>query len=258
MKNVIYYFSGTGNNLVIAKRLARELGDTDVFSIITLLENKQINSDYQLVGFTVPSYFSHIPPIAVECMKNLKFTNQQKIFTIVGCGGNRGRAIEDMRQLIKDSGKSVSNEFMIMLPGNNILSYNAFPAWYQNMTVNGSYRKINKIAKILKIGSNGKPLGKGLLYSSKYEDRLQNTIRKFSEIGLQYEVSDACTKCGKCVKVCPVHNISINNSEVIFGDKCQQCMACIQWCPNKAIDYNGIAKNRNRYHHPDICYEDLI
>lgn len=258
MKNVIYYFSGTGNNLAIAKRLGEELGNTDIFPITTLLENKKISEEYQRVGFTVPSYFSHIPPIVGKCMSDLLLTKEQKIFTIAGCGGNRGRATEDMRQLIENVGKKVTYEFMLILPGSYILSYNAFPKWYQQITIKYSYRKIKKIVKILKSDSKARNLGKGLFYSPKYEERLQESIREFSEKGKRFEVSEACIECQNCVKVCPVHNIQIVDNKVLFGDKCQQCMACIQWCPAKAIDVNGIAQNRNRYHHSDITYNDMI
>lgn len=258
MKSVIYFFSGTGNNLAIAKKLGEELGDTDIFPITTLQTNKEINSAYHRVIFSVPSYFSHIPPIVTECMSHLVFSKGQTISTIVGCGGNRGHATEDMRQLIEQAGQKVSHESMVILPGNYILSYNAFPKWYQKITIHHSYQKIKKIAAIIKSDSKSKRLKKGLFYNPKDEAQLQKSLQELGMRGKRFEVSEKCNRCQKCVKVCPVHNIEMVDDKIVYGDRCQQCMACIQWCPTCAIDVDGIAKDRNRYRHFDISYEDMI
>jgi len=258
MSKVIYYFSGTGNNIAVAKGLCDNILDMEMYPITDLLENKVINEKYDLVGFSVPSYFSHIPPVVSECIKNLQFTNDQKVFSIIGCGGNRGHATEDIRQLVELSGKEVNYEYMIIFPGNYILSYNAFPKWYQNTVMKISRKKIHKISKQLLELKENKQLGKGLFYRTKYEESLQKSIQKYSQIGLEYTVSNECSKCTQCIQVCPVNNITMESGQIKFGPNCQQCMACIQWCPNKAIDYKKIAKDRTRYHHPDILVENMI
>lgn len=256
MKVAIYYFTGTGNNLAVAKRLSDELGNTDIFPIRVLLENKVIPEEYDWIVFSVPSYYSHIPPFVERCINNLIYTKSQKVVTIIACGGNRGHATEDMRALIEKNGKEVQLEYMLCLPGSYILSYNAFPKWYINLTINHSYKKIKRIEKDMITNKKQVHLGKGLFYSSKYEESFQDTISKYGEIGSQYEVDDTCMQCGRCTKICPVGNISIKEGHIVFGEDCQQCMGCIQWCPNHAIDYQGKAKGRNYYHHRDIVERD--
>jgi len=258
MKTVIYYFSGTGNNLAIAKRLAMELGETTILPMSALLQNKVIPEKYEWVGFTAPSYFSHVPPYVEACMKDVIYREKQKIFLIVGCGGNRGLAIQDMRKHIHNSNKEVNCEYMLTLPGNYILSYGAFPMWYQKFFTKRSYRKIHKIAQDIIKGTKRKPLETGIFYKAKYEEALQNSIAQYSMTGKQFKVSDKCNACGACVKICPVGNISLINGNVIFGDNCNQCMGCIQWCQNYAIDYQMKAANRKRYHHLDIKKQDLF
>jgi len=85
MSKVIYYFSGTGNNIAVAKGLCENIPDMEMRPITELIEDKVINEKYDLVGFTVPSYFSHIPPIVTDCIKKLQFTEKQKVFSIIGC-----------------------------------------------------------------------------------------------------------------------------------------------------------------------------
>jgi ferredoxin len=226
--------------------------------ISELLRNKVIPEKYDWVGFIAPSYFSHVPPYVEKCMEDVIYTERQKIFLIVGCGGNRGLAIQDMRNHVHNSNKEVDLEYMVTLPGNYILSYGAFPMWYQKACTRLSYRKIYKIALDIQIDRKRKNLGVGLFYNSKYEPALQNSIKKFSAQGCGYSVSNQCTACGACIKLCPVGNISMTNGKVSFGDHCSQCMGCIQWCDHQAIDCHGKGANRKRYHHLNIKKSELF
>lgn len=258
MRKVIYYFSGTGNNLAAARELSKFMKDTEIYPITELLEKKEVPDQFDLIGFIVPSYYSHVPPIVNECMKNLVFSDHQKIFSIIGCGGNRGHATEDIRQLVNACGKSIDYEYMLIYPGNYILSYNVFPKWYQNFVIKHSKKKIKKIAEQIMNPNKRKQLGRGLFYWKGFENSLHKAISKFSQTGLGYTVSKDCTKCSTCVGICPVKNITMENGTIKFGANCQQCMACIQWCPNRAIDYKNIAKSRTRYHNPDITIKDMV
>ena len=45
----------------------------------------------------------------------------------------------------------------------------------------------------------------------------------------------SCTKCGKCVTICPTNAISVADGAVITdAEKCILCMACITACPQQA------------------------
>lgn len=257
MKCVIYYFTGTGNNLAIAKQLAKELGNTTILPMKELLKQKEIPAAYDWVGFTAPSYFSHVPPFVEQCMDGVIYTEKQKIFLIAGCGGNRGLSIQDMRKKVIESGKVTSLEYMVTLSGSYILSYNAFPKWYNDFVRKMSYKKITKIANEMRENKSRKPLGKGIFYQEKYEERIQQSIKGMSKVCEKYTVDSNCTGCEICTKVCPVGNIVMKDGKPVFGDSCNQCMACIQWCPAKAIDCEQKAKNRTRYHHKDISVRDI-
>lgn len=260
MKTIIFYFSGTGNNLAVARQLAKELGDTDILPMRYLMTHKEISSEYDWVGFSAPTYYSHIPPYVEECMKNITYTGHQKVFLIAGCGGNRGLTMEDLRKLVNDCNKEVALEYMVIYPGNYITSYDAFPNWYQKFFIQQSYKKLHKIANDIKNDKSRKPLGKSILYlyDMKHDADSQKIIASFASIGQQYTISDECTGCGACAKLCPVGNITMENGHPVFGDHCNQCMACIQWCDRHALDDREKAKNRTRYHHSDIQRQDLF
>ncbi|MBR0095066.1 MAG: 4Fe-4S binding protein [Synergistaceae bacterium] len=48
------------------------------------------------------------------------------------------------------------------------------------------------------------------------------------------EISNACIKCGRCVRSCPVDAIDINNKTFDL-DRCIGCWGCINRCPMHAI-----------------------
>ncbi len=53
---------------------------------------------------------------------------------------------------------------------------------------------------------------------------------------MAHKISDACTKCGSCAKVCPVDAISEGADKYeIDPDTCVDCGACVGECPVDAI-----------------------
>lgn len=48
------------------------------------------------------------------------------------------------------------------------------------------------------------------------------------------EVSDQCTHCGLCSKVCPVGAVSAEDSSLINQKECITCCACLKQCPQQA------------------------
>ena len=257
-RTVIYYFSGTGNNRFISKRLAERLGDAEIFPIKVLKAERKIPKQYKTVVFCVPSYHSHIPDYVARLLSTVEIGKEQHVYSIVGCGGNRGRAVADVREALAAKGITITGEYMVMLPGSYILSYNAVPKPVQALENLLAERKIKAIAKDI-LHKKGQLLHKdGMFYKEKEEPRLQAAIAEYKEIGRQFEVSNDCIGCGSCAKVCPVGNIHMKNGKPAFGGNCQQCMGCIQWCPKRAIDYQHTAGERKRYHHSKVTIGEMM
>ena len=72
-----------------------------------------------------------------------------------------------------------------------------------------------------------------------------------------FSVTDNCTSCGVCVKVCPVNNIIMAGDRPTWQHRCENCIACYNFCPEKAIR-NGIASEGYFYRHPDIKIKDMM
>lgn len=72
----------------------------------------------------------------------------------------------------------------------------------------------------------------------------------------RYTVSDACTRCGICTKVCPAGNITLTD-RVTFGGRCEACYACIQNCPQKAIHLPD-EKSGARFRNEQVSLQDIV
>lgn len=56
-----------------------------------------------------------------------------------------------------------------------------------------------------------------------------------------------CISCSKCVNMCPLNNIQIENGLPVWGNSCTHCMACICHCPKEAIEYGKHSRGLIRY-----------
>lgn len=261
MPNIIYCFSGTGNSLWLAKHAARKLGDTEVVSIMTLLNNSEIPAKYERVGFVYPTCFLHPPKAVREIGAGLKFAPHHKAFIIVTCGGGNGFTLSDFRKLIQPRLKNRVQGFSIPLPGNHLVGFGAWSESRQRKMFDNAQKSLSEAVRDIQHDMPTKikrdlPLGLMTWMSRTFNGRLG--VKDIFSTVAEYYTTDSCVRCGKCEQVCPVGNIKITDGEVTFGNNCQQCMACIQWCPQRAIAHSNVPADRKRYHCPDFTIEDMI
>jgi hypothetical protein len=74
MNTIIYYFTGTGNTLAIARDLASELGDTELVPVPIMIQQDTIVGDGDAVGIAFPVYFWNLPVIVRKFTENLHIT----------------------------------------------------------------------------------------------------------------------------------------------------------------------------------------
>lgn len=70
MTTTIYYFTGSGNTLQVARQFAEILGDTELISICQALKNNH-RSEADSIGIFFPAYNGDMPPIVYDFIKTL-------------------------------------------------------------------------------------------------------------------------------------------------------------------------------------------
>lgn len=259
MKNVIYYFTGSGNSLYIAKKIASALGDTKLLSIKK--EQQAFDTKgYERVGIIFPIYYDKMPVFVESFIKKIKIYNNQYLFGLATFGGLMGMALEDLRARYNSEGFKLNGEFGIRMPGNNIVEYGALPNIINNFILSRSEKKIDRVITIIKEKKGTKQINAALLkalYGNSENGKvfLEKARKNFLVNDKKFTV-DGCNSCGICEKVCPVQNIKLENGNPVWQHQCEQCMGCIQWCPKGSIHIEN--SDRKRYHHSEVKLKEML
>jgi ferredoxin len=253
MENIIFYFSGTGNCLKVAKTIADELGNTEIVSM-TKSGSYPLTKQYDTIGFISPTYFWGLPKKVIEFVENLNFGNNKSAYyyAIATCGGNAGNAINQIYELLLHK-HNVKLNFSkkLQMFSNYVILYD------MKKEVDKITEKSNKdlVPIINSIKNSEKNKVNRLMKIFSFVNK--DFIKKLPAMDKDYTVNNDCNGCGICKEVCPVKNIEIINNRPQFNHNCENCLACIQFCPQQAINYKNVTQNRGRYTNPEISYKEL-
>lgn len=250
MKNIIFYFSGTGNSLKVAKDVANKLGNCE---IVSMGKEVKISEEYGHIGFVFPTHGMNMPKFVRAFIKNTDFSKSSSayFFSIATCGALSGNANHEANKILKEKSISLSYSNVVKMFSNDVLLYKMGEDTQEKREK--SNLAIEDIAD--DIANNLKK--KRQFYNPFFAMIANRPAEQIGKTSLHFNVSDKCTGCAKCSKICPVNNIQMIDHKPKFGNRCEQCVACIQWCPNEAINYKNKTQKRGRYHNPDIKYNEM-
>ena len=81
-KTVLFYFTGTGNSLAVARRIAEDLEDSVIISMLKEDAHKYITDDTQNIGLIYPIYMNAIPKVVARFIEQIKGITASYIFAI--------------------------------------------------------------------------------------------------------------------------------------------------------------------------------
>ncbi|MDO5292311.1 MAG: EFR1 family ferrodoxin [bacterium] len=247
--NEIFYFSGTGNSLQIAKDLAKELGECAIRKIPEY-KGEMVNSD--TLGIVFPVYNWGEPLIIKEFTKKLHVSKNTYVYAIANYGGLPGKALDLCKEGLESKGNHLDAGFLIPMPGNYILWYEAFSEEKQLALFQKEKEKVSKIAAMVKDRKRKRIEKSHAVIDRLFVNHYYKEVAGFHTQDKNFVVNDQCVGCGLCEKRCPVHNIQMAGGKPKWNHKCEQCFACVQSCPKQAIDYKEITKGKKRYVNPNV------
>ena len=68
MSTEIYYFSGTGNSLVVARDIAEKINGK-IIPIVSMLDQEIINTNADVIGFVFPIHDYKPPPLIEQFLR---------------------------------------------------------------------------------------------------------------------------------------------------------------------------------------------
>ncbi len=259
MKTVIYYFTGTGNSLGVAKKITAALGETRLVPVASLVENEgTITPAAERVGIVCPVYFAGLPLMVASFAERLRLDGASYVFAVVTFGGSGAvSALGQLDGILREhASRGLDSGFSVRMPGNYILMYESPKGAKCAAMLAAADEKIAQITGAIRECQRQKlprSLVEQLVHTVGYGWFIKNARDK----DRTFTVSDTCTSCGTCAAVCPAGNITLVEEKPIFSHHCEVCCACIHACPVQAIQAGSQTGNRQRYRNPNVTLADL-
>jgi ferredoxin len=259
MKTLIYYFTGTGNSLAVAKKIAAVLGDCEILPIASLQTTAgDITPAAERVGIINPVYFAGLPVMVAEFAGRLDLSRTKYVFSVVTFGGSGAApALQQLDSILRkrrDHGLDVG--FMVKMPGNYILMYQSPTGEKRERMLSAADAQVAASAAVIN-RNESRPLPSSFLSGIVHAIAYPGFASRVHEDDRKFSVNEKCTSCGTCAAICPAGNIEIIEGKPVWKHHCELCCGCIHLCPTEAIQAGSRTAARKRYHNPSVSIEEL-
>jgi formate hydrogenlyase subunit 6/NADH:ubiquinone oxidoreductase subunit I len=283
VSTVVYYFTGTGNSLAVAKGISRGLQA----ALVPMAWNN-VTTDADRIGLVFPAYMAQlygIPLIVERFIRKIKGIDSKYIFIVCTCGGlenfNGLPTIRNVNRLVRSLGGKVSAEYSIRLPMNT-MDYSHIPVPIDQdlpRMFGKCSRKIEDICRTVVNRAKSRyraskvllnllmtPLYL-MLHAVYYKELKKNAKEPMNSPMKYYELmplidksiysDEKCKGCSICANICPVGNIEMIDKKPIWQHHCEICLACAEWCPNKAVHHCYRVEGKT-YRHPQVELNEML
>jgi len=240
----IYVFSGTGNTLIVANKIAEVFKEKSNEVSVQKMEtvNPQNINLNSIIGIGFTTAFWNTYPFVRNWLDNLPDGNGTKIFLFTTMGDSSCGMIAHVAKILENKKYKIIGAKGFIMPNNFLL-------------VRGEESNKKKIAKcLLSVEEYAKGIinGNGYIkktnifssicfyFSSIVTTRLWNT--KLAKKIMKFKIDKTkCNACGLCAKLCPLGNIEIKTVPE-FKNKCVFCLRCVSYCPQQALSNKILLK----------------
>ncbi|MFW9810245.1 MAG: EFR1 family ferrodoxin [Candidatus Thorarchaeota archaeon] len=247
----MFYFTGTGNSLMVARKIGELIGNTEVSSIVGT-EEERPSKRYETIGIVFPVYWGGLPLKVLNFLPKLKEYKESYIFGVATHAGGPDSVISQLRHELKQIDLDLAAGFILRMPSNYILGYSAPNASNIQTHLTNAERTITKFVDLIRNREKNQP--------SSFSGRSRSYVKFLTEVQKSDEkfwVDDNCSECELCSRVCPVRNVRMNDGKPEWMHHCEQCLACINWCPESAIQFGSSTERSGRYANPRVTIEDM-
>lgn len=258
MKNLVYYFSGTGNSLTIARQIAEGLEDCVIVPVARAVSKNEFAICAEKVILVYPVYAYESPVMVRKFLKKAEI--KCGYFAAVATyGSSAGGALAEIKRLLKRKGVRLDYADKVHCVENYTAFFGVPKSEKLDKLISGQDQKTDIILQNIKAGY------KNDVVSFRPLSKVVSTFFRAARplLSRLYKVNGECSGCALCEKLCPAG--AINMKDTKKGTKpgfefklCEQCMACLNYCPSAAIQFLRLKKGKNRYHHPKVSCNDII
>ncbi len=270
MGTEIYYFSGTGNSLFVARELQKRIPDCQLVPLVSLLGLPRVRSTATTVGFVFPVHALTIPVAVKWFVRDADFSSAEYLFAVATRVGTVFRGFGKMDRLLRRQGRQLNAHFVL-----NMCNNEARHESYQVPSEEDLRRVEREVLKRLNViqACVNERMSNREQDRSHTIDFSHNPVQNFfSEklvlLGMEaservggvnyFYADEKCVGCGLCERVCLSGKIVMQNGQPVWSKQtfCYMCFACLNYCPHQAVqisDIPGVKSStvtNGRYPHP--------
>lgn len=242
----IYYLSGRGGSLRVAQGLALRLnGSAPIPMTGSHRVERSAFEPADIVGFVFPVIDFGVPVSVRQFIASIpRDALSGYAFVVAVNGGMPCATLSQCRNLLRSRAVSLGAGFSIERK--------------KDEPAEALSARIGTIAQAVSLRSRVIERPGSLSERIVLTGAVNRLARLF--VGVEdrkFRVSERCSGCGVCARVCPAGNIELRSGRPAWLRRCDQCGACVNWCPAGAISGTCLAA-RSRRPEPGITVADMI
>jgi len=256
MATKLYWFSGTGNSLAVAKAIAAGLDDAELVPIARAVGAP--GEPAERIGLIFPVYAFGPPLIVERFVRSMPAADGAEVFAVITYAGASGGTVKLLRRLLAERGLGLSAAYGVKMPSNYPPMGGAPKEAKQQKVLAKAARRIEAIVADVRAGARGTFANGFFLFRWMSGPIHRGFAKGVPTADRKFTADDRCNECGLCAQVCPVGNIEMVDGRPQWLGHCEQCFACFHLCPQRAIQCGKKTDRQARYHHPDTTAADFI
>ncbi|MDR2714137.1 MAG: EFR1 family ferrodoxin [Coriobacteriales bacterium] len=210
----IYYFSATGNSLLVASALAHRLGAPEPISVpaaLTLKDPYEAARTATKIGFMFPVHRATLPQMMSDFIEKMPANSEKYYFavsthTVYGCN-----EFWDIDELL--SGKGAGLNFATSIRMKGCLGLRAPSETTVNNDIAKMQPQLDEIAE--EIGNGQERYCRPAVKALKTLGDVYGLSRRKH---LAFQTNADCQLCGTCVQVCPANNITFVSADTASAE----------------------------------------
>lgn len=266
---MICHFSGTGNSLAVAQMLSALLAD-DLLPMTTCLAGRmprqEVWTKTDVLCLVCPVYAWGVPRIverfATEVLAPAvtKLPHSPRIYIVLTCGDDIGMADKRFCRLLRSRGLTLTASFSVAMPNTyvGLPGFDVDAPHVRDGKLAACPERVRTIAEAISKGTTRvADVRRGALPRLKTYV-LRPLFNLFFTGDRRFSTDDSCSRCGLCVRSCPVGNIRPDLSgRPTWTGHCADCLRCYHLCPHHSIAYGKHSRGTGQYVHRALLHKDF-
>ncbi|MBD5516321.1 MAG: 4Fe-4S ferredoxin, partial [Lachnospiraceae bacterium] len=188
---MIFYFTGTGNSLYVAKEL-----DEEIISIPQVIKRERLEFAADSIGIVCPIYGHEMPGMVKEFIREASFDTGY-LFVVLTYGAHHGGAAEIADRFIQSVGKKADYITSIEMVDNFLPVFDMNEQMAKDKQVEKHLEQIKSDVQTKK-----KSIQKASLAEKTAHKMYLKMVKNAPEtIWADFKVTDECVGCGICTRV---------------------------------------------------------